>query len=82
MIVQTDLEQVDPRGRFDVLVYRGLQGLLEKVEVDHGLQGIWDNARPLVNEVVSKHVSGIEIPMELKVLLGIVQANWNRGEKK
>lgn len=77
----TDLETVNPQGRFDVVVYRGLQWLANHLEQQHGLSGIWDNAKPLANEIVSKHVSGIEIPAELKLILGIIQSNWNKGVK-
>lgn len=76
-----DLEQVNPKGRFDVLVYRGVQAFLETLEKNHGIAGIWDNAKPLINEVVTNHVSGFEIPREAKMILGIMQANWKGGGK-
>jgi hypothetical protein len=81
-MIVTDLETVDPKGRLDVLIYRGAQWFAEQMEQKHGLAGIWDNAKPIVNQIVVEGVSGIEIPAELKMILGIVQANWNRGEKK
>lgn len=73
-----DLESVDPKGRFDVLVYNFIQHLTNGIESKHGLSGIWDNAKPLVNQVVNEHVSGIEIPSEMKMILGIMQANMKR----
>lgn len=82
MIVKTDLEQVAPQGRLDVLAYRGVQHLITQLEQQHGLAGIWENAKPLVNEAVVRGLSGIDIPDELKMILGIIQANWNKGPVK
>ena len=73
-----DLEQVDPKGRLDVLIYRGAETVAKQIEGQVGLSGIWDNLKPVVNSAVSEGMKGIEIPTELKVLLGIIQANWKR----
>lgn len=81
-MITTDLETVNPQGRLDVMIYRGAQLLIESLEQQHGLAGIWENARPIVNNAVVSGISGIEIPAELKMLLGIVQANWNKGVRK
>lgn len=78
---QTDLEQVAPQGRLDVLVYRGVQHLLEGLEKNRGISGLWDSAKPVVNGIVGKHISGIDIPAEAKMILGIIQANWQKGIK-
>ena len=75
-----DLEQVDPRGRLDVLIYRGAETLAKQIEGQTGMAGIWDNLKPVVNSAVAKGMEGIEIPTELKVLLGIVQANWKKTQ--
>jgi hypothetical protein len=75
----TDLETVDPKGRIDVLVYRGAEQFLKGLEAQHGLSGIWDNAKPIVNQMVNKGISGIEIPAEVKMILGIIQANWKKA---
>ena len=75
-----DLEQVDPKGRLDVLIYRGAETVAKQIEGQVGLSGIWDNLKPVVNSAVSEGMKGIEIPTELKVLLGIIQANWKKTE--
>ena len=80
MIVKTDLETVDPRGRLDVLAYKGVERLTKHIESSHGLQGIWDAIKPHVNAAMVQHVSGIEIPTEAKVLLAILQANYKKEE--
>lgn len=80
-MIVTDLETVDGRGRLDVLCYRGAEYILRQVEQSHGLAGIWENAKPLVNQAIVQGISGIEIPVELKMILGIVQANWGRNVK-
>jgi hypothetical protein len=72
----TDLDNVDLKGRVDVLAYRGIELIVKRFEKEKGLSGIWDNLKPHVNNIVNRHVTGIEIPSELKVLLGIMQANW------
>jgi hypothetical protein len=77
-MIVTDLETVDPRGRVDVLAYRGVEQLAKLIEEKNGLSGIWDAVRPHINSVVVKHVSGIEIPTEAKILLAILQANYKR----
>lgn len=77
-----DLETVDPRGRVDVLAYRGAEYLVNKIEAKYGISGVWDNVKPVVNGVVSKHLSDWEIPGELKILLGILQANYQPQVKE
>jgi hypothetical protein len=72
----TDLETVNPGGRVDVLAYRGVEKLARYIEEKNGLSGIWDAVRPHVNSAVVQHISGVEIPMEAKILLSILQANW------
>jgi hypothetical protein len=75
-MIVTDLETVNPVGRLDVLVYKGVEKLAKFIEEKNGLVGIWDVVKPHVNSTVVSNVSGIEIPVEAKILLGILQANW------
>jgi 2-C-methyl-D-erythritol 4-phosphate cytidylyltransferase len=72
----TDLSVVDPTQRLDVLVFRGVEKLARFIEEKNGITGVWDAVRPHINSAVVKHVSGIEIPTEAKILLSILQANW------
>jgi hypothetical protein len=72
----TNLEEVDPRGRVDVLAYRAVQKGTELVEQHYGLQGIWNAIKPHVNGLVSEHITGMEIPAAAVVLLSILQANY------
>ena len=66
-MIVTDLETVDPKGRFDSLVYQGVKMLVKsQIEERHGLAGVWDNAQPIVNQLITQHVSGIEIPSKAK----------------
>jgi hypothetical protein len=74
--MKQDLEQVSPQGRLDVLVYRGMQHLLTHVEQSKGISGLWENAKPVINNIVTEHISGIDVPSEVKMILGIIQANW------
>ena len=75
-MIVTDLETVNPVGRLDVLAYKGVERLAKFIEEKNGLVGIWDVVKPHVNSAVINNVSGIEIPVEAKILLGILQANW------
>jgi hypothetical protein len=76
IVTTTDLEKVDPRGRVDVLAFRGAEHLVRKAESHYGLQGLWDALKPHINTLAVKHISGVEIPTEAKVLLSILQANY------
>lgn len=71
-----DLETVNPQGRIDVLAYRGMEKLTKHIESQLGLQGVWDVLKPHINEGISKGLAGFEVPMEAKILLGILQANY------
>ena len=75
-MIGTDLETVSPVGRLDVLTYRGVEKLARFIEEKNGITGVWDAVKPHINSAVIKHVSGIEIPTEAKILLSILQANW------
>lgn len=79
-MIVTDLETVDPKGRLDVLAYKGVQKLAEHVESQCGLQGIWDVVKPHVNKAIVENIGNIEIPTEAKILLGILQANYKKVE--
>ena len=78
----TDLETVNPQGRVDVLAYRGVQKLAQHIEQQTGLQGIWDIVKPHVNKVIVENVGKVEIPIEAKILLAILQANYKPNEEK
>lgn len=75
MAIVTDLEKVDPKGRVDVLVYRGLRYVAQQIEEKHKVKGIWDALQPIVNNAVVSTVSGIPIPSEAQAILSIIQAN-------
>ncbi len=75
MAIVTDLEKVDPKGRVDVLVYRGLKFVAQQVEQKHNIKGIWDALKPTVNNAVVSAVSDIPIPSEMQAILSIIQAN-------
>ena len=72
----TNLETDNPAGRVDILLYKGAEYLTKEFEKTHGLSGIWDNLKPHVHQVMVRNITGMEIPSELKVLLGILQANY------
>ena len=81
MMIVTDLEKVNPQGRVDVLAYRGVEKLARHIEEKNGLAGIWDAIKPHVNEAIVRHVGNVDIPVEGKILLSILQANWNKGQE-
>jgi hypothetical protein len=76
-----DLSSVNPSGRLDVLLYRGAEYLTKQIESRNGLTGMWDNLQPHVNTAVVNALDGFKIPTELKVLLSMIQANWNKVEQ-
>ena len=70
-----DLETVDPNGRFDVLTYRGAEQLARLAEAKYGVKGVWDSIRPHVHDLVTKNVTGLQVPSEAKIILQLIQAN-------
>lgn len=76
-----DLEKIAPQGRVDVLAYRGAQMLTQKLESQYGLSGIWEAIKPHVNQAIAKGFDGVELPTEAKILLQIVQTNWNKEQR-
>lgn len=82
MIVKTNLEEVNPSGRLDVLAYKGVRQLAKHIEEKNGLVGIWDVVKPHVNDAIVKHMGEVDIPTEAKVLLAILQANYKGIEGK
>ena len=80
---KVDLGNVPPQGRVDVLAFKAAEQLARLAEAKYGLSGIWDAVKPHVNSLVVEHVSGLEIPAEAKLILGILQANYkaNNGEE-
>ena len=81
IMIVTDLEKVDPRGRCDVLLYRGLEKVTKKLEEKYGIKGVWDTLQPHINSAVVKGLAGFEIPIEATILLGILQANMPAKEQ-
>ena len=79
-MIVTDLENVNPSGRLDVVTYRGIEHVTKHIEKQIGLNGIWDAIKPHVNEGVVKALDGFEIPQEAKVMLKIIQANYQHKE--
>jgi hypothetical protein len=75
-MIVTDLETVNPNGRVDVLAYRGVEKLARFIEEKNGLVGIWDVLKPHVNKAIASNLGNVEIPVEGKILLSILQANW------
>jgi len=75
-IIKASLKDADPYGRVDVAIYKMLEKVARTIEAKQGLQGIWDNIEPHVEQLVRKNVSGIELPSELKALVKIIQANY------
>lgn len=75
-----DLDSVDPKGRLDVLIYKGLGMLVETLEQQQQVSGIWDNIKPHVGNVIASQMQGVEIPTEVRVLLGILQSNMKPKE--
>jgi hypothetical protein len=71
MLVE-DLEKVDPRGRLDVMGFRLAEHFTRMLEGQYGVSGIWENLKPHVNEVISKNLGKIELPVEAKIILGII----------
>ena len=77
-----DLETVDPKGRVDVLAFRGAEWITKHLEATYGLAGIWDNIKPHVNLAVSQGLGSLELPTEVKIIMGILQANMNANMNK
>ena len=81
-MLTTDLETVNPQGRLDVLAYRTAEQIARYLETQYGLIGIWDNVKGHIGELVTKNVSGLEIPVEAKLILGIIQANIGKFQNR
>lgn len=77
-----DLGSVDGKGRLDVLAYRGAEYLTRMIESNQGLSGLWDGIAPHINEVIVNNLSGVDMPGEVKSILGILQANYKPDVKK
>lgn len=73
---RVDLEVIDPKGRVDVLAYRGVEQLVRHYELQYGISGIWDAVKPHVHHAVVKNITGYPIPPEVETILRILQANW------
>lgn len=77
---QVDLATVEPKGRVDVLAYKGVEWLTRYMESQHGVAGLWDALKPEVNKMIVANVSGIEIPVELKIILSVIQSNMDKKQ--
>jgi hypothetical protein len=77
---KVNLRNVNPQGRVDVLLYKLLERFAPTVEQQVGLRGIWNVVEPQVHELITEHITPIEIPSELKMFLAILQANYPGGE--
>lgn len=75
MIVPVDLNTVDPRGRVDVLAYRGLEWYVKQLEQANNIAGVWDAISPQVNDIVVNTLTDLEIPSGLGIILRVIQAN-------
>ena len=75
-ITKVDLDSVSAQGRVDVLAYKFAEQLARLAEVKYGLSGIWDAVKPHVHQAVVQNISGLEIPAEAKMILGLIQANY------
>lgn len=79
----SDLEAVDPLGRLDVLLYRGLGLLVQAAETKYGVNGVWDATKIHANKAIAKHIGNINVPVEGQILLSILQANFDKiGKQK
>jgi hypothetical protein len=77
MIVPVDLATVDPKGRIDVLAYKGIEWYVKQLEAKNGIV-IWDAIKPHVNKIVLNTVTGITIPPEVQIILAVIQANMQK----
>lgn len=77
---QVDLAVVEPKGRVDVLAYKGVEWLTRYMETQHGIEGLWDALKPEVNKLIVANVTGIEIPVEVKMILSIIQSNMGKKQ--
>lgn len=75
---QVDLATVDPRGRVDVLAYRGVEWYVKALEGQYGVLGVWEAIKPQVNQLVVNTVTGMEIPAAVNIILSILQANMQQ----
>jgi hypothetical protein len=73
--MKVDLENANPMGRVDVLAYRLVKHYAKALEAQHGISGVWDNVQPHVQTLVSRTITGLALPVEANILLGILQAN-------
>ncbi len=74
MSSKEDLSKVDPSGRLDVLVYRLGQRLIEGLEKKQGLQGIWQNAEPHIQDLIKEYMP-VSLPKEVTSLLKVIELN-------
>lgn len=75
-----NLREVNPVSRIDVALYKILERIAPSLEQRAGLRGVWDAVEPQVHDLIVRHVTPIEMPAEMKILLSVLQANWNGGE--
>lgn len=68
-----DLTGVDPKGRLDVLAFRGLGLVAEHLEKQIGANGLWNSLKPVAQGFVQANVPNTEIPPEAQLLLIFAQ---------
>jgi hypothetical protein len=75
---QVDLSTVEPKGRVDVLAFKGAEWLVKKLEAQNGVVGVWDAIKPHVNQIVVNTITGMDIPYEVGIILSVIQANMQK----
>lgn len=78
---KVDLSATDPKGRLDVVAYRGVELLAKKLEAHYGMSGIWDAISPHVNDTLVDSFRGLELPKEANILLQILQSNMQKKKE-
>lgn len=76
-----DLDNVDPTGRVDVAAYRLLGVAAKRLEEQHGLEGLWDVAKPHVGQLINRYLGGVELPSEAELALKLMMLGQQRKEQ-
>lgn len=71
-----DLRTVtDAKGRVDVMAYRLAERFVNSFADSHGVQGVWNNIEPHVQDLIRSGLAGVEVPGEVKAIMGILVDN-------
>ena len=73
------LAEVNPRGRFDALLYRLAERYMERLESDAGWVGLREHLLPTVEKAIVHNVSGRNvIPEEVRGALAVLHLNLRK----